>query len=155
MVLICMGRAAGAQDVARGQSDSVPPLALTTTIDTARFIAANTQVEFTLSRALAATDGDLAMLIGGMDVTAFMERVGQRLIYRPTVARLPAGATEITVYQKRGAQWTELRRVAVKVLTAAGFTQIAFLPTTTLGNKGQLAEGRSVGIPEPASRPGG
>ena len=89
------------------------------------------------------------VLVGGVDVSALVERRGQRLVYRPTVAPRPAGATEIIVYQKRGADWAELRRVTVKVLTTAGFTRIAFTPTTTLGNKGQLSEGRSEGTPAP------
>ena len=149
MVLSSSGRSVAAQDAS---VDSVLALELTTTVDTTRFIAANTLVEFALNRPLAPSDGELVLLVGGVDVTALADVGGQRLAYRPGVTPMPAGATEIVVYQKRGVQWTELRRLAVKVLTASGFTRALFGPTLTVGNKGQLAEGRSSGIPDPERR---
>ncbi len=125
------------------------PLAITTTVDTARQIVAMSILEFSLNRPLRADEGELVMTVGGVDVTALAERAGARFVYRPTFAPIPAGATDVVIYQKRGGQWTELRRVSLKVLTATGFSRITASPSATMGNKGQLAEGRSTGIPEP------
>lgn len=130
------------------RSDSTR-LEVTTTLDTSRYLAAYTNLEFSLSRPLTPDDGALVMLVGGMDVSALMEQRGDRLVYRPTVAHLPAGSTEVIIYQKRETRWTELRRLSLKVLTEGGFTRVAVTPTSTLGNKGQLFEGRSRAVEKP------
>ncbi len=140
---------ASAQGPTQASGEAPLPLVVATTIDTAEHLAARSVLEFALNRPLAADEGELVMTVGGVDVTALAERAGLRLVYRPTFAPIPAGTTDIVVYRKRGAQWTELRRLTIKVLTATGFTHIAATPSATIGNKGQLAEGRSAGIAQP------
>ena len=129
--------------------DTLPAIALSTTLDTTGYLSPRAEVVFSLNRPLTPSDGEIVVLIGGVDVSALLDRGSQRLVYRPGVAALPAGTTDIVVYQKRGAAWIELRRLAVRVLNAAGFSRASFSPSATLGSKGQFAEGRSSGIPEP------
>ncbi len=140
--------AAAAQANAATVADTAP-LVITTAIDTTRPIAAMSPLEFRLSRDVGADEGELVVLVGGVDVTAVSERTGQRIVYRPTFAPIPAGTTPVVVFLKRGAQWTEIRRIALSVLTATGFSRVTATPSATMGNKGQLATGRSTSLPEP------
>jgi hypothetical protein len=106
----------------------------------------------TLNRPLGTDDGDVAVVVGSVDLTAMFVREGARLVYRSRSVALPSGDQQVTVYQVRGGRWAELARFPLKVLTAGGFTKSSLSPSLSLNNKGQLAEGRSDGVPEPPRR---
>jgi len=137
---------AAGQGVPRG----TPPLVVTTSIDGSAPLATNAIVEFVLNRPLASDEGELALIVAGMDVTALAELTPTRMIYRPGAVPLPEGRTDIVVYRRAEGRWTELRRITTRVVQAAA--RVSFTKSATLGNKGQLAEGRSAGIPDPERR---
>jgi hypothetical protein len=123
-------------------------LQVSVTVDTARFIPVTTPIGVTLNRPLAAGEGTLVLVVGGVDVTALSERDSTRLLYRPGVEPLPSGRPEVVVYRSTGLAWIELHRVVLKVLTGGGFRRIDAQPQGTLGNKGQVASGED-GVPAP------
>jgi hypothetical protein len=138
----------GAPAALRGQA--IPePLTVATTADTVGVTGARAALEFTLSRPIATGDGEVALVVGGMDVTALAQRSGVRLVYRPDLLPLPAGRTDVVVYRRRGAEWTELARWTLQVASPIGFVRHAVQPSLTVGSRGQVAEGRSAGIPAP------
>lgn len=149
ILLVLALTAAGAAASAASAQNAPVPLAIATTTDTTGPISARSPLEFTLSRTLEATEGELALVIDGVDVTALAQRAGTRLSYRPDLLPLPSGRTDVVVYQRRGARWEELGRWTLQVLSVSGFTRHTVQPSFTLGSRGQLAEGRSAGIPAP------
>ncbi|HJU75228.1 MAG TPA: hypothetical protein VJ717_15910, partial [Gemmatimonadaceae bacterium] len=112
-----------------------------------RFIDRHTPLEFTLNRPLHPNEGELAVLIGSVDVTDVLERGATSALYRPRLTALPAGEREVVVYRRNGSAWVELRRFTLKVLRRGGLVRVSLTPSATLGNNGQLAEGRSSGMP--------
>ena len=119
---------------------SVESLTVTGSVPKDRFIERHTALEFTLSRPLHADEGEIAVLIGSVDVSDLLERAPTKVVYRPRIAPLPAGERDIVVYQRTGGRWVELQRFALKVLRRDGLVRVALSPTATLGNSGQLAE---------------
>ena len=69
----------------------------------------------TLNRPLTTAEGELALVVGGLDVTAVSERSSSRIVYRPSAVAIPAGETEIAVYRRSARGWTELRRFTARV----------------------------------------
>lgn len=114
-----------------------------------RFIDRRTAIEFSLSRALEADEGEIAVLIGSTDVTDLLEGSGTTFVYRPRIAPLPPGERDVAVYRRSAEAWTELQRFSLKVLTRRGLVRALVSPTAALGSNGQLAEGHSSGMPEP------
>jgi hypothetical protein len=125
------------------------PLAVVSAPDNSRLIGSDTPLQFTLNRPLSGADGSLIVVVGGIDVTALVDIEGTRLVYRPAVARLPAGESPVVLYVKREGRWSELSRTTLRVSHAGGFERIVVGPTATIGNRGQLASGRSSTIPDP------
>ena len=115
-----------------------------------RFVDRHSAITFSLSRPLLPDEGEVSVMIGSVDVTDLVERTPTKLVYRPTIVPLPAGERDIVIYRRAGGRWTELGKFALKVLRRGGITKVSLSPAATLGNTGQLAEGRSAGIPEPA-----
>lgn len=109
-------------------------------------------IEVRLSRPLTPSEGELTLVVGGMDVTSVSERSPSSITYRPTAIPLPAGETELVVYRHRGARWDEVRRFSIRVAQAAAASQTTVRRSATLGNKGQVAEGRTAGVPAPDRR---
>ena len=114
-----------------------------------RFIAADTPVSFTLARAVAPSEGRLALVVGSLDVSALAERSPTMITYRPRTVRLPRGESEAVLYLVNGVSWREIARVPLKVLATGGFTSATTKPSAALTMKGQLAEGHSAETPEP------
>jgi hypothetical protein len=141
---------------ASGQSVSEngpsPALRAIANIDRAATLPADATIELSLNRPLAPDEGNLALIVGGVDVTAVSERSASRIVYRPTALALPAGQTELVLFRRAGGHWSEIRRLSLMVRQAAGSSQFTADKSATVGNKGQIAEGRSTGVPVPDRR---
>jgi hypothetical protein len=88
--------------------------------------------------------GTLAITVGDLDVTALFVHEGDALTYRPAARLLPAGASELIVYQVTPeGQWNELQRFALRLLTAHGFQQASVNPRLDIANEGQIAQENS------------
>ena len=133
-------------------AQGTPELSATSNVDRAAAIANRTPIRVTLSRSLAAGEGELALVVGGVDVTAVSERTDSSIAYRPTALPLPEGDAELVLYRRDGSRWAEIRRMSVRVTQAVAGTGTTFSQSATLGNKGQVAEGRSSGVPAPDRR---
>jgi len=97
-------------------------------------------------------DRDLALVVGGIDVTAVAERTASSITYRPAVVDLPAGRTEIVLYRRERSRWTELRRMTAIVQQAAQGSVASADKSATLGNSGQLAQHQSASFPASGRR---
>ena len=148
-LLFAIARSVAGQSAAppRLATDSVP-LSIVASFST-EWIRGDSAIVLRLGRDLEDADGRLGILIGSTDATALFVRSGRALRYNPRAMRLPAGASEVVVYSVKGAQWTELSRLPIKVLTPAGFAAAAVKPSISITNKGQLAEGHSGLQPSP------
>src|SRR5687768_8499008 len=149
LLLLAMPRTAAPQPPPVVGSPAALPLSVTASVPQDRFIDRHTPIEFSLSRPLAADDGEIAVIIGSVDVSGLLERSPSALTYRPRLAALPAGEGDIVVYRHAGGHWVELQRFALKVLRRGGLVRVSVVPSATLGSNGQLADGRSAGMPAP------
>jgi hypothetical protein len=122
------------------------PLAVTAGFDDSRDVSADAPIEFILNRALTDEEGELSLVVGGMDVTAVSERSPSRIVYRPSVVAMPVGETQIVVYRRSASGWTELRRFSARIRQAVAGTHSSTDGSATLGNTGQIAEGRSASL---------
>lgn len=139
-------------DSARGQDSTtarVPALSVTSSFAPERWIPADSPIALMLSRPLTSDEGRVAVLIGSTDVTSLFERSGTVLRYGSRALRLPSGESEVVVYTVNSRRWTEVARLAIKVLTPAGFSAASAKPSASINNKGQLAEGHSGLQPSP------
>ena len=127
------------------------PISTTSTVD-GPAISDRTPIELRLNRPLSPDEGELTLVVGGMDVTSVAERTPSSITYRPSAVALPAGETELVLYQRHGSRWTEIRRWSIRVTQAAGASHATFGHSATLGNKGQVAEGRTGSVPVPDRR---
>ena len=140
---------------AQARADAGPdpvPLRVVSNIDAARPLAQDATIELSLNRPLASDEGDLALIVGNVDVTAVSERSPSRIVYRPRAVALPDGATELVLFRRAGPRWREITRIPLKVLQAAVPSLISAEKSATIGNKGQIAEGRSSSVPAPDRR---
>ena len=128
------------------------PLRATANVDRMGSLRDDAPIELSLNRPLAPEEGELALMVGGVDVTAVSERSPSRIVYRPTVMALPAGESELVLFRHVKGRWTEIRRLSLRVLQAAAPTQTATEKSATVGNKGQIAEGRTSRVPVPDRR---
>jgi hypothetical protein len=120
--------------------------------ESTREVSGRDAIEVTLSRPVAAAEGELVLVVGGMDVTAVSDRSASSIRWHPTAQGLAQGETDVVVYARTGNRWTELRRFSVRVAEGARGFAFSSTKTATVGNKGQLAEGRSGGVPVPDRR---
>lgn len=93
-----------------------------------------------IAQDLAARRSMLRVIAASTDVTALASfpEPGRMQIQLPAAA-LPSGESELAVYLIEGAEWRELLRAPLKLLTRGGFEQAAFTPKLDLANKSQLA----------------
>src|SRR5262245_8601034 len=105
-----------------------------------RVVTTRTPIRLTLSRPLVEGEGELALVVGGVDVTAVSERTDSTIVYRPTAVPLPEGDAEVVLYRRLGGgtHWAEIRRISVRVAQAATGGNGIFTQSATLGNKGQV-----------------
>ena len=128
------------------------PLRVVDNIDRARPLPSDATIELSLNRPLVPGEGDLALIVAGVDVTAVSERTASRIIYRPGAIALPAGGAELVLFNRAGGRWNEIKRISLKVLQAAPLSLISAEKSATIGNKGQIAEGHSASVPVPDRR---
>lgn len=131
---------------------SPAPLRAVANVDGAGPLRDDATIELSLNRPLARDEGDLVLIVGGVDVTAVSERSASRIVYRPTALALSAGETEVVLFRRTGGRWSEIRRLSMRVLQAAKSPAISLDRSATVGNKGQIAEGRSSSVPVPDRR---
>jgi hypothetical protein len=105
-----------------------------------------------ISLQLSSVEADVALVVGGMDVTAVAERTRSSITYRPAVVGLPDGRTEIVLYQRDRGRWTELRRITAIVRRAAQGSAATADKSATLGNTGQLVQQQSATFPPSGRR---
>ena len=133
--------------LARGQTGAGTPatgdLLVAANFGDGRTVSADAPLEVRLSRPLTPDEGELVLLVNGIDVSALTERTTTGVMYRPTALPLPAGTSDVVVLRQSRGRWTELKRFALRVQEAANNVQNALQRTAVLGNKGQLSEGRS------------
>lgn len=98
-------------------------------------------VELVFSREVTESEGRIAVLIGGTDVSDLLEGSPRGRRYRPRLVPLPSGEQEIVVALVSGPEWRELARLTVRVLTPGGFEKAEIAPKIDLTLKGQLSEG--------------
>jgi len=115
-------------------------------------LASDSPIALDLSRAIAPEEGELALVVGGVDVTAVSERTASRIVYRPGAIEQPAGATDIVLYLRSGSRWTELRRITAIVRQAAQGSQSSAEKSATLGDNGQLVQHQSAAFPPSGRR---
>ena len=132
---------------ARAQAQDT--LTIVAAFDTASWLTPESDLAFTLSRPLHNGDGRLVVFIGDLDVSALLERVGERVVYRPRPVTLPSGVHEVIVYlERRADEWNELARWPLRVLQRGGFEKADLVPRLAVNNKGQIAAGQ-----EPVTEP--
>jgi hypothetical protein len=152
LLLLNVRREAVSQQPSGTDAPGPEPLIVKANVSSDRLIDRHTAIELSLNRPLAPDEGRLAVVIGSTDVTDLLERGTTTLTYRPRLTALPAGEHSVVVYRHSGAQWLELGRFALKVLHRGGLVRAALAPAATLGSNGQLADGRSAGLPVPERR---
>ena len=136
---------AGAAQIAAAQTSNVAQISASVNLD-------RTGIDVRLSRSLAADEGELVLVVDDVDVTAVSQRTDSRITYRPTSAALPSDASEIVVYRRAAGRWSEIRRFTKTTIGAANLPGFGTIQSATVGNKGQIAEGRSGGLPIPDRR---
>jgi hypothetical protein len=115
-------------------------LSATTTVP-AGWVGANYPFEITLSRALNADEGRVAVLVGALDVSELVVINGTTLRYAGRVP-LPAGESQVVVYAVSPANaWQEIGRFALRVLTPRGYEQAQATTVVDIGWKSQVFEG--------------
>jgi len=95
----------------------------------------------------------LRIFVGTSDMTALV-RTPQPgvLVLDPRPLPLASGETELVVWLADGAEWRELARLPLKVLTASGFEAASFTPRLDLAGKSQFDESTQ-GAAAPPPRP--
>src|SRR6266849_716953 len=78
--------------------------------------ATDEQIELRLNRALRASEGKLAILIGATDVSSLFAQDGLRLRYNAKLWPLPVGEADVTVYLvSKKDDWKEVARFTLRV----------------------------------------
>lgn len=132
-------------------AQSPAQLSVTSNVDRVAAITTRSPIRLALSHPLADGEGELALIVDGVDVTAVSERTDSTILYRASAVPLPEGDAEVVLYRRAGSRWAEIRRMSVRVTQAVAGNGV-FSQSATLGNKGQVAEGRSAGMPVPDRR---
>jgi hypothetical protein len=120
---------------------------LATSFAADEWLRAGTAIELTIAAVPEAGDASrIALVIGGVDVSALVTQNGRRIRYDPRILPLPAGESEIVAYGVASSgEWQELGRAGLRVLSAAGFERAAVDPHLSLDMASQLAEGHNTG----------
>jgi hypothetical protein len=92
----------------------------------------------------------LAVMIGDVDWTALFAATETGLRRAPSPLRLPAGEHTVVVYSVGPADWQEIGRLQLRVLTPSGNERVDLHPRVDVANKGQLGVGR---FPDPGPDP--
>ncbi|MFI5120706.1 MAG: hypothetical protein ACHQM4_09845 [Thermoanaerobaculia bacterium] len=116
------------------------------------FVGRRQTLDFVLSREVVASEGRIAILIGGLDVSDLLEPSPGVRRYRPRLAPLPSGEQEIVVALVSGSGWKEIARLKLRVLTPGGFEKAEVAPKIDLTLKGQLSEGHEPAAAAPPRR---
>jgi hypothetical protein len=138
--------------VARQSSSEPDPLTAVANLEARAVTSGDSIIELTLNRPLSPEEGDLVLMVGDVDVTAVSRRTARRIVFQPAAFGLSEGESEVVLFKRKGGRWDEIKRLPIHVLQAAGKARFFTDQSATLGNKGQIAEGRSAGVPEPARR---
>ncbi|MEZ5590737.1 MAG: hypothetical protein R3F53_08535 [Gammaproteobacteria bacterium] len=86
------------------------------------------------------SSASLAFFIDTTDITAFLSQDGTQWVYPPQAPPLPPGQHELIIYQTDDpAQWQEINRLPLNVLTPSGFEVSVISPTLDITLKTQLA----------------
>ncbi|MGH7471690.1 MAG: hypothetical protein ACRENP_27370, partial [Longimicrobiales bacterium] len=118
-----------------------------------QFQSSRAELELMLSRTLQTPVERLALLVGTLDVSAFVDVKGQRARYRPAAARLPAGESEVIAYVVTAAgDWQEIGRFPLRVRNRVGVDRSGVVPVVDLSSTGQLDQRVADGEPPPARK---
>ena len=128
------------------------PLTAVANLEASAVMPSDSIIELTLNRPLASDEGDLVLMVGDVDVTAVSQRTARGIIYRAAALARSAGETEVVLFKRIAGRWDEIKRLSIRVLQGKGGTRFSADRSATVGNKGQIAEGRSPGVPAPARR---
>lgn len=113
-----------------------------------RFLSNRSVLNLWLSRPPAANER-VAMVIGGMDVSALLDRTGNLVRYRPDPIRLPSGEVEVVVYAvDASGSWAELGRHPLKIRGPIGLDRATATPALDLSSSGMLTQNASDPPPE-------
>jgi len=105
-------------------------LRVTATFTQEQPVTPDTSIELRLSRALAAGDGRLAIVIGSVDVTSMFITDETRLVYSPALVPLPLGASQVVVYLVNAdGAWREVARFELQVVKERPVSAPTPLPT--------------------------
>ncbi|MDB4907599.1 MAG: hypothetical protein JWO05_2383 [Gemmatimonadetes bacterium] len=136
MPLLISLLAAGAVRLASADS----AISITPGFSSSEFVAALAPIELTPSRWPDAAEGRLAVIVGSSDLSALFVRNGGRLVFQSPGIALPSGESEVKAFLVSGAEWREIGRFPIHVLTPLGFEKAQLDPSLELTNTGQLAE---------------
>ncbi len=124
---------------------------------TGKTIAPNENISLTFDSAVAAADGQFAVIVGTEDVTANFRWVSPTQLDGVFVsAPLPSGSSALRIYQiAAGNQWVEIAQVQITVAAPAavlptGSKAPVYRPSLILGIKSQLAEAHSAAATPPS-----
>jgi hypothetical protein len=112
-------------------------------------IAGDATLAFTIEGDSAQPIRPITIVVGSLDLGAFVSRDGRRLTLGRRPIRLPSGQQDVVVYEVNGTEWREIGRASVQVLMRGGFEKARAAPALTLNNAGQLTERASEGQPDP------
>jgi hypothetical protein len=129
------------------------PVAFTASFS-GKTIAPTDNISLTFTSAVAAGDGQFAVVVGTEDLTANFRWVSPTQLDGVFAAMpLPAGTNTLKVYQiAAGNQWQELGQIEITVAAAtgaAGAKVPMVKPTLIVGTKAQLAEAHSAAATPP------
>lgn len=142
----CVPAVAGAQGASASPPRLPDPLSIAPASDPTQFRSGRAPLTLTLSRPLAASDGELVVLAGDMDVTALVTVRGTSLLLTPGPFPLPAGESELVLYlvrDRRAQAWTPIASIPLRVARAGGFSKALTTPSMDLNATGLLSDGSS------------
>jgi hypothetical protein len=157
ILALAMPAAAHAQSAlpqGSGADGARAPLVVFPRWNAQEFVAGTGPFTFGLNRPLDGDDGELAVVVDGTDLSAFLEVTGASATLRPVGAgaRLASGPRELRIYLSSATGWRELGRFPVNVLRPGGFVRAGALPALNVNSNGQLLERATEGQP-PSQRP--
>jgi hypothetical protein len=101
-------------------------------------------VELVLSRWPSPEEGQVAVVVGGMDRTDLFRRTARGLAYRPELMPLPSGEHEVAVYLvARSGEWRLLAQLPLRVLRPGGLEAASFAARLELGSRLRVGESHS------------
>ena len=128
------------------------PLSVSPRTSLEAYRSARQSIELTLNRELTTADGELVLIVGTMDVTQLTTRSGTTLTIEPGAFPLPSGESQLTILSRTGRTWTTIASMPIRILGVAGFVRTSMAPTLNLSSAGQVADGRTSGLPPSGER---